>query len=258
MLRIFLSNSLKSFALIVLLAIGRNVNAQIANEIVSEKTGNISFETSDIIGLWKVDQVTVGNENVTPTAKWFLFEADGTMISGNGWVQNSLGSWAHNEARQTLLQTNQQQADEFGAFQVSFEGENMIWQRMEEGEKVAVILSRTNEKPLAPWDEIVGKWKIKEQEINSTNNDIPPSANFESWESIFLMWDRSYRKFGEDNQQIEYGVWHIGGHSNTVWLISNDNNAQAKWQLTFENNEMIWVLQRDDELIKVYLEKIQN
>jgi hypothetical protein len=258
MLRIVLSNSLKSFALIVLLAIGRNVNAQIANEIVSEKTGNISFETPDLIGLWKVDQVTVGNENVTPTAKWFLFEADGTMTSGNGRVQNSLGSWAYYEAQLIILQNTPQQTDEFGAFQVAFEGENMIWQRMEEGTKVVVTLSSTNEKPLAPWDEIVGRWKIKEQEINSTNNDIPPSSNFESWDSISLMWDRVYRKFGEDNQQIESGIWHIGGHSNEVWLINNDGNTKDKWQLTFENNEMIWVLQRNDELIKVYLEKVEN
>ena len=258
MLRIFLSNSLKSFALIVLLAIGRNVNSQIANEIVSEKTGNISFETPDIIGLWKVDQVTVGDQNLTPTAKWFLFEKNGSMTSGNGWLQNSLGSWAHDEAQLTLLQTTPQQTDEFGAFNVSFEGENMIWQRMEEGEKVVVKLSSTNEKPLAPWDEIVGRWKIKEQQINSTNNDSYPSANFESWDSIFLIWDRAYRKFSEDNQQIESGIWHIGGHSNEVWLISNDGNTKDKWQLTFENNEMIWVLQRDTELIKVHFEKIKN
>uniref|UniRef100_UPI004048E204 hypothetical protein n=1 Tax=Roseivirga sp. TaxID=1964215 RepID=UPI004048E204 len=258
MLRIFLLNSLKSFALIVLLAIGRNVDAQIANEIVSEKTGNISFETPDIIGLWKVDQVTVGDQNLTPTAKWFLFENNGSMTSGNGWAQNSSGNWTYYEAQLTLLQTTPQQADEFGAFQVAFEEKNMIWQRMEEGEKVIVTLSRTNEKPLAPWDEIVGRWKIKEQQINSTNNDIPPSANFESWDSIFIMWDRAYRKFNEDNQQIESGIWHIGGHSNEVWLINNDGNAKAKWQLTFENNEMIWVLQRDNELIKVHFEKIKD
>lgn len=258
MCRTLLMNSLKYLALVVLLAILQNANAQIANEIVSEKTGNISFETPDIIGLWKIDQVTVGDQNLTPTAKWFLFENNGRMTSGNGWVQNSSGNWTYYEAQLTLLQTTPQQTDEFGAFQVAFEGENMIWQRMEEGEKVVVTLSSTNEKPRAPWDEIVGRWKIKKQTINSTNNDSYPSANFESWDSIFIMWDRAYRKFSEDNQQIESGIWHIGGHSNEVWLINNDGNAEAKWQLTFENDNMIWVLQRDTELIKVQFEKIKN
>lgn len=238
MLRIVLSNSLKSLALIVLLAIGRNVNAQIANEIVSEKTGNISFETPDIIGLWKVDQVTVGDQNLTPTAKWFLFENNGNMTSGNGWVQNSLGNWTYYEAQLTLLQTTPQQTDEFGAFQVAFEGKNMIWQRMEEGEKVIVTLSSTNEKPLAPWDEIVGVWELQGMETLNNKTSSGAIADVEP-QSYFFRWDRRFVEMNAAGERTDTGIWHIEAHSPTLTMFFDSNTSKQVWAIEIMGNQMI-------------------
>lgn len=44
-------------------------------------------------GLWEVTKVIVGQEEMTPVAKWTQINKDGTFETGNGWLQNGNGTW---------------------------------------------------------------------------------------------------------------------------------------------------------------------
>ena len=99
-------------------------------------------------GLWLVKKVTVGNEDVTPNARWTRFNADHTYESGNGWFQHTLGTWQlDNEKNElTMLNTNGIKDDQ-EPFTISISDSEMYWSRQEEGLKVEVTLLRSNELP---------------------------------------------------------------------------------------------------------------
>ena len=46
-----------------------------------------------ILGLWVVKKVKMGDQEMTPIARWMRFNKDSTQTSGNGWLQHSEGSW---------------------------------------------------------------------------------------------------------------------------------------------------------------------
>ena len=50
-------------------------------------------QQESLIGLWEIQKVEVGEDNMTPVAKWTKINTDGTYQSGNGWLQNSQGQW---------------------------------------------------------------------------------------------------------------------------------------------------------------------
>ena len=136
--------------LFLLLTLAQPVHSQNVSQIVSEKTGNISFSPLPITGLWVIEKVKVDDKDLTPTAKWISLEVDGTFTSGNGWLQNDLGSWVYDAQQKTLLQSTEAGIDPYGPFNVSFLDEKMIWERMEEGKRVSVTLVSVNQKPMAP------------------------------------------------------------------------------------------------------------
>ena len=47
---------------------------------------------NSIHGLWLVEKVEVGENSMTPVARWTKFNADRTQTSGNGWLQHSNGN----------------------------------------------------------------------------------------------------------------------------------------------------------------------
>ena len=51
----------------------------------------------EIIGMWEFTSVQVGDQTMTPVAKWAKYNSDGTFQSGNGWTQNSIGTWNYND-----------------------------------------------------------------------------------------------------------------------------------------------------------------
>ena len=80
-----------------------------------------------IIGLWEVEKVAVGDENMTPVAKWFKINADGTYQAGNGWLQNGNGNWNYDTQKNLYTATDPLDvADKFGGFTVLFDGAKMI------------------------------------------------------------------------------------------------------------------------------------
>ncbi len=53
-------------------------------------------------GLWEVKRVTVGEEVMTPVAKWFDLK-DGRVYSGNGGLRNTLGTYTFDPQIQSIL-----------------------------------------------------------------------------------------------------------------------------------------------------------
>lgn len=231
------------------------LQSQDHTEIAGLKTGEFPQEKLEIPGLWQVDQVTVGDRLLTPTAKWFEFESNGKQSGGNGWVQNSLGTWTYNATTREFLTYDQQgRADEYGAFQLSFEGEDMIWERVEDGMKVKVRLSPTKEKPLAPWDKIIGNWTFyRFESMDATTNqgevtDVEPFT-------YYFGWDRIYRKFDANGKRVDMGIWHIEPHSLWLWTIPYGDEDKSGQSIKFEGDLLILTQKKGQVTEKSYFRR---
>lgn len=223
--------------LIALISLG--LQAQDHSEIAGFKTGEMPREKLDIPGLWRVDEVTVGEKLLTPTAKWFEFFNNGKQMGGNGWIQNSLGTWTYNATTQEFLTYDQQgKADEYGAFQLSFLGEKMIWQRNEDGMTVKVTLSPIEEKPLAPWDKITGSWIWYKHEVIDAASNSVATSDIEAF-TYYFGWDRIYRKFDINGKRVETGIWHIESHRPWLWMISHKDDTKTGQSIKFEGGHLI-------------------
>jgi len=208
------------------------------DEIANLKTGDYVDESPSLIGLWGVDLVTVGDEQLTPTAKWFEFSADGTQTAGNGWVQNGKGLWRYDAAASTLLTLDESgQTDEYGAFKITIEQASMTWERIEDGMTVKVNLTRIDKKPLAPWDKITGRWEAYRNEIHHLNSNQIDFSDLEPY-SFYFGWDRRYRKFDASGKRVETGIWHIEPHSPWLWLIPDDGSEKRGQEILFNEKEM--------------------
>ena len=118
-----------------------------------------------LTGLWLVEKVKVGNEIMTPDAKWTRLNSDGTEESGNGGFRHSYGKWEYDEFTKELLITTKNGLDDpFGAFYVDLKKDKMIWSREEEGMNVVVTLSQIEKLPETYRDRLLGLWKLDESE----------------------------------------------------------------------------------------------
>ena len=89
-----------------------------------------SFGFGQIFGLWEVTQVKVGEESMTPTAKWFQLHPDQTYQTGNGGLQNDHGTFSMKD--QQLLLTNKEGiVDEMGPFSYQFKDGQLSLNRKE-------------------------------------------------------------------------------------------------------------------------------
>ena len=229
--------------------------SQSYSDIANEKSGAFDLDKPSIVGLWKVDKVSVGNEERTPTARWFQFKPNGTYEGGNGGVRNGNGTYSYDTDNQELWQAINGEADPYGPFKIIIENETMNWTRLEDDMKVTVSLSKTNDKPLAPWDLIVGNWTIQKAEGYDIESDKLKSEYMLDPERYYLGWDRRYRKFDKDNNRIETGIWHIEAHSNWLWTISDKDNIKTGYALEIKNNQMTWTKDGEKEKLKILFKK---
>lgn len=244
-LRIFLLLLTSSFSLY----------AQSYYDIAQAKTGQLSFEEAPIIGLWAVERVQVGTEEMTPTAKWFEFIENGKLTGGNGGITNIRGSWRYDTNNKQLEQLNGGQADPYGPFNVEFSQGQMFWERFEDGQKVKVSLFRVVEKPLAPWDLIIGEWfNDKAEGFDKETNQIR-SVYAMTPNSFYFGWDGRYRKYDQEGNRIETGIWHIEAHSPWLWLINDEGSKKVGWSIDIRENQMTWTNSGETETLKVYFER---
>ena len=141
-----------------------------------------SAKAQSPIGFWTVDQVKVGDRNMTPVAKWFKCEADYTYTAGNGWTQNDKGTRSYDENSNEFEPASQNSVDEYGPFNVQFLEQKMIRERIEDAMNVEVTLSKITEMPMAPKDRIVGNW----DSVAAMMGDIDITSSYDPKKSQLL------------------------------------------------------------------------
>ncbi|MBK7872625.1 MAG: hypothetical protein IPJ74_19060 [Saprospiraceae bacterium] len=213
---------------------------------------------AQIEGLWIVKKVLVGNEVMTPVAKWVKLEAGGTQLSGNGWLQHTFGTWNYDTSTSELsLFSEPGPVDEFGAFKVKYQGQHMTWERMEEGEKILVELERTEALPRSSADEMQGVWDL--EKVTKQNEDITNQFDPEGKAYIFIRWDRIYVERTAGGERAT-GFWYINAHRPDLQLISYDKNIKDQtWRISFSDSKMTWtgLDEKNKNLVLTY-ERIKN
>lgn len=204
-----------------------------------------------VVGFWGVESVTVGERIVTPVAKWFVFEADHTYRSGNGWTQNDVGTWTYDKESNHLKPiTKLGDADEYGAFRVRVSGANMIWEREEDGMPVVVTLSSIDEMPMSPGDKIQGNWDL----VLATRGgvDVTKECDVECIHRIDVRRGKTYRFVSADSTE-SFGYWHMDAHAPEFHLIDFDRNVDFRvFTVSFENDRLEMRPKKGGDLILVY------
>ena len=181
----------------------------------------------NLTGLWEVTKVTVGDEILTPIAKWFDYQPDGSYTSGNGGLQNLLGNWKVEKGK--LFTDNAGKSDGYGPFTLEKTESGILMKRSEDGMDVNVQLSRIKKKPLAPWDLILGSWKL--EQVEGTEEV-----------SLYFRWDRRFVIKGTVDG-LRSGYWYIHPHAPEIRLISAEGDAfDRSCSLQFEDKgkKMTW------------------
>ena len=199
---------------------------------------SIYAQKENLIGLWEIEKVEVGEENMTPVAKWTKINADGTFQSGNGWLQNSRGIWNYDNENNKYSATDSLDIfDEFGGFTVSFDQKKMFWEREEEGMQVKVTLGLIHELPMATSDYLEGMWQLVD--ISEKGQSILEEFENAQEHKLFIRWDRMYMKFSSEGKKLT-GYWHINGHKPEITLLPHqaDENVES-WRVEVNKKELI-------------------
>ena len=191
-------------------------------------------QAQSVVGFWQMARVDVGDMNMTPVAKWTRIHEDGSYESGNGWLQNGNGTWMYDDENQVFTNKNFLDiADRYGGFKVSFEGENMIWQREEDGMEVIVTLEPIEELPMSPADYLEGLWSLEEHGPKEDASKGPAR--------LMMGWDRIFRAYDEAGKKST-GYWHIHGHKPEVTLLPHlEGGVVETWRI--EVNEEVLKMQ---------------
>lgn len=210
-------------------------------------------QKSRMIGLWEAINVNVGEQNMTPVSKWFKFNSDGSSAAGNGWLQNSAGSWEYNEEDNTFSNYDSLGIeDRFGAFDVSFDKEYMYWEREEEGMKVKVTVKPIDELPMSPADYLEGIWDL--ESISEAEQDITDTYDPNNKHYLHFRWDRIivyHTPVGERKT----GYWHIHGHRSDITLLPHQEGEEAEsWKIEVNEHELTMrgISESNDEIKRVY------
>ncbi|NVK04156.1 MAG: hypothetical protein HWD92_05010 [Flavobacteriia bacterium] len=189
-----------------------------------------------IIGLWLVDNVSVGEMSMTPNAKWVQFNNDESTISGNGWRRHSYGSFMYDDGFLTIYTENGTD-DQFGGFDVEIDDDKMTWTREEMGEQVIVSLSRIEELPMAYADELYGLWELKEGN-GDFEGYVARGAKF------YFGTDRILRIRTEGG--MNRGAYRIDAHGRMVeWFPYDESLPRRQFEFTDPANGTLILTSED-------------
>lgn len=193
----------------------------------------------DITGLWEVKEVLVEDQIMTPVSRWFRFNSDNTFEAGNGWLQNGEGTWTFNSATNEFSAAEKNWLiDKAGPFTLSWEGEEMVWERTEENMPVAVRMVRIEEKPMAPADKLKGLWDLVsvEKDGKDITGEIDPDGAF----NILIRWDKIFLKHSAEGER-SMGYWFMNAHRPELELIPfADYTKSEKWHVSLKDSKMMW------------------
>ncbi|MEO1516278.1 MAG: hypothetical protein AAFV95_14745 [Bacteroidota bacterium] len=201
---------------------------------------------SGLEGLWIVQKVRMGEQEVTPNARWTRFHGDFSQQSGNGWFQHSYGSWTFEEESRELSIVNVNGlTDSNGPFQVQLEGDRMTWTREEEGQQIVVSLERATELPATYGDQVMGLWKLE----NAVGTHAPFDSSQQQTNSLFLRWDKRFdiRSAGGRVR----GVYNVHGHKPEIEFIPyGDKWERSFWKIDFSQDRLSLELLNGEEVVK--------
>lgn len=200
-----------------------------------------------IEGLWIIKSVTVGEEEMTPNARWTRFNSDSTQESGNGKFQHSYGTWKLSPKTNELSIENSNGLKDLNPpFVVTINQDEMIWNRMEEGQNIKVSLVRSSHLPETYGDKIIGLWKLEETVGNGNyynQTDITKTNDY-----LFFRWDKRF--VIESEKGKVNGVYNVHGHKPEVELIPyGDQVKRDFWKINFDENAITLKLLNTDSLI---------
>ena len=189
-----------------------------------------------IEGLWVVKSVVVGEEEMTPNARWTRFNSDQTQESGNGRFQHSYGTWKLNLESNELSIKNFNGLDDLNEpFVTSISQNEMIWERTEEGQNIKITLERSSKLPETYGDKLLGLWKL--EKAISNGNYFEETDKKESNDYIFFRWDKRF--VIESEKGRINGVYNVHGHKSEVELIPYGDQVQRDfWEIQFEENQI--------------------
>lgn len=198
---------------------------------------NTFAQKNRIIGFWEMESVTVGEQNMTPVAKWTKINADGTFQSGNGWLQNSAGTWSYDEKNNIFSSKDPLGIrEDYGGFTVSFDKEKMIWEREEDGMPVKVTMKPIQKLPMAPADYLVGLWDL--EEITANDQSIIRDFDKDNKHRLFIRWDRIYINYAPDGTKFT-GYWQINAHKPEVtFLPHSEGEKPESWFIEVDGHEL--------------------
>lgn len=199
----------------------------------------ISFHSyaQKIYGLWEITEVTVADQVMTPVAKWTRIYSDGNYESGNGWLKNSEGTYTYDTLSHQFSPTETNGIlDKFGAFRVSFEEGNMLWERDEEGMLVTVKLNRVEELPKATADKVVGLWQLTD--ITRDGRSIIRTFDPDHDHYLFIRWDRVLQMRDQNGKQSRT-YWHMQGHRPEItFMRSSIMKEDEDWNVEVTDTEL--------------------
>jgi hypothetical protein len=204
-----------------------------------------------LAGLWQVDSVSMGEQEMTPIARWVHLKPDGSQVSGNGWLQHSYGKWRFNKDSKALQIDNANgYKDPAPPFTVHFKESKMYWERIEDGQEVNVQLSRISELPASPANELLGIWLL--EKASSDNNDLTKQYSPENLRYLHIRWDQV---FTENNtpERRQRGIWKMHGHRPLLEMVYDGEAAKRQfWTVSFDGEELILNSQEEAELELIY------
>ena len=141
-------------------------------------------------GLWIVKSVQVGEQEMTPNARWTRFNADFTQESGNGRFEHSYGTWSLNpETSELSIQNTNGLEDLYDPFKVTINQNEMTWERAEEGQNLTVNLERSTKLPETYGDKLLGLWQL----VNAAGNgEYFSESKTPTIENIHFRWDKRF------------------------------------------------------------------
>lgn len=198
-------------------------------------------------GLWIVKLVKVGDQEMTPNARWTRLNADFTHESGNGRLQHSYGTWHFDtNTRELSIVTENGLADPYEAFNVRFKNGQMLWDRVEEGEQVQVVLERVDRLPETYGDQLLGLWQLESAE--GSGKYFAESASSPANGFIFFRWDRRF-VIGSDKGRIN-GVYNVHGHRPEVEFIPyGEQLVRDFWSFDASHETITLKLLNSDSLV---------
>ena len=206
-----------------------------------------------IEGLWIVKSVTVGEDEMTPNGRWMRFNSDFTQESGNGWLQHSVGKWKLEPGNHLTIININGLDDLNDPFKVTLSNNEMIWERMEEGQTIIVILERTLQLPSTSGDKLLGLWKLEE----AVGNGSYFSNSKVTDDYLFFRWDKRF-VIGTENGRVN-GVYNVHGHKPEVELIPYGTQYQRDfWKIDFDEKSLTLKLLNTDSIVTRKFIRIHN